>query len=241
MRPVSKLKPKDRIIIDGKSETIQETYKPYQNAKPVLTANIGEYCSYCERPASDEAVHIEHIQAKSISKYTHLEFSWSNFLLACSRCNGADNKAAQDVILNDIHLPHLQNTLMSIEYGIGGLVQVHSSLNQNSKEYQRAKNLIDLVGLDKRPGHNKYKSKDKRWQRRDIAWQKATRYKEKFENNKTDIETIIDLAKSKGFFSIWFTVFQNHSEVKLALINAFNGTAKECFDDKGNLNNLINR
>ena len=38
MRPVSKLKPKDTIIIDGKSETIQQTYKPYQNAKSILAS-----------------------------------------------------------------------------------------------------------------------------------------------------------------------------------------------------------
>ena len=110
MRPILKLKPKEKIIIHGKPETIDETYKPHQSAKPILTANIDEYCSYCERPASDEALHIEHIQPKGLSQYESLEFSWSNFLLACARCNGADNKSNKDVVFSEIHLPHLQNT-----------------------------------------------------------------------------------------------------------------------------------
>jgi uncharacterized protein (TIGR02646 family) len=241
MRPVSKLKPKDKIAIDGKSETIQETYKPYSDAKSTLTANIDEYCSYCERPASDEALHIEHIQAKGIDKYKHLEFSWSNFLLACQRCNQTDNKGNKDVIFSEIHLPHLQNTMLSIQYLAGGFAKVHPNLIANPKESEKAKTLIELVGLDKRPGHNEYKPKDKRWQRRDVAWQKAIRYEKKFQNKETDIETIIDLAKSKGFFSVWFTVFENHSEVRLALIDSFKGTAKECFDNEGNPKAIINR
>ena len=95
MRPVTKLKPGDSItLIDKTRHQIQAIYKPYGNAKEPLAANIGEYCSYCERPVSDAALAVEHIKAKGLPKYKYLQFEWLNFLLACARCNGADNKAA---------------------------------------------------------------------------------------------------------------------------------------------------
>ena len=241
MRPVTKLKVGEQIKVDGTFIEIEETYKPYQKAKTFLTQNIDEYCSYCERPASDEALAIEHIQAKKTKgkdgkyKYEDLTYKWTNFLLACARCNGVDNKSNKDVIYDEIYLPHLQNTFSIIQYRKGGVVSIHPNLKQNSEEYKRAKALIDLVGLDKRPGHPNYKNRlDKRWQKRYNAWQMAEKYQKKLDKDETDIESIIDIAKGFGFFSIWFTVFENHPKVRLALINAFKGTAKACFDEKGN-------
>jgi len=233
MRPVSKLKPGDSVtLLDGTIHEIQAIYKPYQAAKYPLGANIGEFCSYCECPITDAALAVEHIQAKSLTKYAHLEFSWINFLLACARCNGKDNKSNKDVVLTDIHLPHLNNTMLSIHYGQGGLVQVHPNLVVGSAEYKKAKALIDLVGLDKCPA----KLGDNRWRRRDIVWQLAMRFEDKYRQTKTTVEDIIELAKSRGFFSIWFTVFKNYPKVRQALIQNFAGTALECFDPQNNYN-----
>jgi len=233
MRPVSKLKPGDSVtLLDGTTHEVQTTYKPYQNAKDPLAANIANYCSYCEKPITDEASAIEHVQAKSLTKYVHLEFAWSNFLLACSRCNGADNKWNKDVVFGNIHLPHLNNTMLSIEYGQGGFVQVHSNLIVGSPEYQKAKALIDLVGLDKCPG----KFGDNRWQRRFEVWKLATKYEQKYTQEETTIEIIIDLALPRGFFSVWFTVFKNHPEIRAALIRNFAGTTVQCFDPQNNYN-----
>lgn len=233
MRPVKKLSSGDSIkLLDGAKHSIRAKYKPYSDAKNPLVANIGEYCSYCEKPASDEAVHIEHIQPKDI--YKNLEFKWSNFLLACQRCNGSDNKGKKDVVLNNIHLPHLNNSMLSIQYGIGGIVQIHPKLTPNTTEYQKAKALIDLVGLDKRPGHNNCLPKDKRWMKRDNVWNLALRYVEKLNKKETDIECITDLAESRGFFSVWFTVFKDYPNVRGALIKRFKGTPKKCFDEDNN-------
>lgn len=237
MRPVTKLKPGDTVILlEGTTHQIQATYKPYQDAKYPLGANIGEYCSYCELPVSDAALEVEHIQAKSLTKYKHLEFSWINFLLACSRCNGRDNKFNKDVVFANIHLPHLNNTMLSIEYGQGGLVQVHPNLVVGSPEYQKAKALIDLVGLDKDPSHPDYKYKDKRWLRRDIVWQLATDYELDYRQGNVRIKAIIDLAISRGFFSVWFTVFKKHPKIRAALIQNFTGTTLSCFDPQNNYN-----
>jgi len=233
MRPVTKLKSGDFVtLLDGTTHQIRASYNPYGDAKEPLAANVGEYCSYCERPVSDEALAVEHVKAKSIMKYKLLEFKWSNFLLACARCNGTDNKGEKDVIYKNIHLPHKNNTMLSIEYGQGGFVQVHSNLIVSSPEYQKAKALIDLVGLDKCPG----KFGDNRWQRRFKVWELATKYEQKYTQEETTIEIIIDLALPRGFFSVWFTVFKNHPEIRATLIQNFAGTTVQCFDPQNNYN-----
>ena len=228
MRPVSKWVHTDNTIVPP----ILETYNPYQSAKEDLIRNIDSYCSYCESPVKDDAIHVEHIQPKGLAKYKHLEYKWSNFLLACARCNGADNKSDKDVIYGQIHLPNTNNTLLSIDYQEGGLAKANPLL-QNI-EYDNAVRLINLVGLDKRPGHADYKEKDKRWDKRREVWELAKRNYVKYQDGKIDEEVIIDLAKGYGFWSIWFKIFQNHLSVKSALIHSFNGTEKICFDVNSN-------
>lgn len=232
MRPVEKANVGDILVdITGGLNTsiiVQDQYKDYRTAKPALVANLGEYCSYCEVPKCDEALHVEHVAYQK--GHPNLEFSWSNFLLSCQRCNGSDNKGVTDVNLTDIHLPHQNNTLLSIQYTTGGMVRIHPNLEKDSLEYTKAQKLIDLVGLDKRPGHEKYKPNDRRWNRRYEAWDLATKYLQKWEDKTTDVVTIMYLAKGYGFFSVWFSVFENHPEIRKALVNAFSGTATNCFD-----------
>ncbi len=236
MRPVTKLTAGESVVlIDGSTHAIQPVYKPHGTVKGPLSANIGEYCSYCEQPKHDKALEVEHIQPESLPQYKHLRFSWSNFLLACGRCNGKDNKTNKDVVFSNIHLPHLNNTLLSIEYGTGGFVQVHSELTPGSDEYNKAIKLISLVGLDKLPGHPGL-NKDKRWLRRDNAWKLATQYELEYQQGKVTIKTIMDLAKGYGFFSVWFGVFEEHPEVRKALIDSFPGTTLSCFDAENGYN-----
>jgi uncharacterized protein (TIGR02646 family) len=123
MRPIEKWNHTDTTIIPP----VNEYYKPYQSAKTDLERNIDGYCVYCERPSTDDAAHVEHIQPKALPKYAHLIYSWSNFLLSCSRCNGTDNKGNKDVVFSDIHLPNQNNTIISIFHGEGGYVQANSS------------------------------------------------------------------------------------------------------------------
>lgn len=56
----------------------------YQDAKERLTATIGEYCSFCERPVLSK-LDIEHRVPKDV--YADRKFAWENFLLACGNCN----------------------------------------------------------------------------------------------------------------------------------------------------------
>ncbi len=93
----------------------------------------------------------------------------------------------------------------------------------------KAQRLVDLVGLDRIPGHADYSHKDKRWEERKKSWELANRYLKKFNSSKCDVETIKDLALKTGFWSIWMSVFDEHVSVKAELVNAFNGTRREYF------------
>ena len=46
-------------------------------------------------------------------------------------------------------------------------------------------------------------------------------------------EWIVETAISRGGFSIWFTVLGDDEDMRLRLINAFIGTATNCFDQNG--------
>lgn len=224
MRPVRKWVHTDATIVPP----INEFYNPYQNAKPDLERNIDGYCSYCEKPATDDAVHVEHIQPKGLPQYIALRYSWSNFLLACARCNGADNKSNNDVVFGRVHLPNLNNTAISIFYGEGGFVQINAGLH--NQELANAAALINLVGLDKRPGHPNHLSKDKRWDRRREVWEIAKRNLDKYDHHLIDEHTVLELARGYGFWSVWYSVFRNAIDVKRLLVSNFRGTAPNCFD-----------
>lgn len=49
--------------------------------------------------------------------------------------------------------------------------------------------------------------------------------------------SVVDAARYCGLFSVWFAVFDGHVGLRLALIDAFPGTATSCFDQDGSLVN----
>lgn len=210
------------------NEVVKASYRPYRSAKSVLIENLGHYCSYCEKafPNDPADLDVEHVMPKSL--HADKEYDWNNFLLSCTTCNGAGNKRAKDVNPEEIHLPYKNNTFLSFIYKAGGVVIVNPALNPLSKEY--ANSLLKLVGLDKSPSQST--PADKRCQERKDIWDIATRYVKKYESGDITIDIIMDLVTSRGGWSIWFTVFKGHDEVRKALIDDIPGTCKSCFDAK---------
>lgn len=228
MRPVEKLIPGSIVTLsDGAQQTILSDYNPHGLAKTALVANLGMACSYCEDSSHVERnLDVEHIQPKGLPQYAALRTKWSNFLLSCHTCNGSDNKDTHDVILGEVHLPHLNNTFLSLQYDAGGVVRVNPALTGLS--YQHAEALFNLLGLGKNsisscPG-------DKRWKKRSDDWDLANKYLLKYNAGTVEIDTIIDLVKARGGWSIWFTVFRGKDDVLEKLIDCFEGTAARCFD-----------
>jgi uncharacterized protein (TIGR02646 family) len=202
-------------------------YSPHTLAREDLESNLGFYCSYCEVFSSD--LEVEHV----ISQHQDngLIHDWNNFLLACGRCNGSDNKSNNPVDLETMHFPHRNNTLLSFVYLEGGLIRVNPSLAGASLHH--AENMLNLVKLDKAPGNPKYprlNPNDTRWRHRRIAWENAKKYLPSYEAGDITASQIVDFALQRGFFSIWFSVFSNHPEVKDELIRRFQGTDPACFD-----------
>lgn len=212
MRPVCKKEPEE--ILDGKG--IKEDYKDHSEARSMLTCNLGRYCSYCEVFIRDPQ--LEHIQPKSI--HSALEYKWSNFLLACGLCNS--KKSDKDVVLKEVHLPHLNNTYLSLCYKEAGVVIVNPTLDKISQ--QHAENLLKLVGFD---GFDKQDSCSQ--YRREI-WDIAEICLRRYEAGEYQLDLLMEYIKAVGYWSVWFTVFKTHDEVRKALIEEFPGTAKECFD-----------
>ncbi len=231
MRPVVKLTPGTYTMPDSSSIDVLNSYDDYREAKPALVHNLGLFCSYCEEAYHQRRdLHVEHVQPKGyeengIKIYAHLEKEWSNFLLSCATCNGADNKDTKNVILNEFHLPHRNNTFKSLVYKAGGVVEVNPLLSGDAKNH--AKNLLDLVGLGKSPATSS--PGDTRCMKRTRDWTLACKYRAKFDAGKIKIDTIVDLIEAKGGWSIWFTVFFGCDDVRDALLD-FPGTARQCFD-----------
>jgi hypothetical protein len=205
---------------------VQKTYSPYGTAKDDLIADLGYYCSFCEWEQPYSSLAVEHVQAKKyldqagIAIYAHLAENWDNFLLACRHCNSI--KGNQDVVLPGSYLPHLTNTWHCFTFRQGGLVELNQHLA--ASELAAATTLLELVGLDRRPGHPHYSTKDRRWQKRYNAWRLAERYEAKYSAGKADAETVCDLAVECGFWSVWMTVFAAHPTVQAELVVAFKGT-----------------
>ncbi len=214
MRPVDKSKYTEN----------REDYSDYGNAKPDLIKALGYYCSYCERKGYSSALDVEHIEDKSNHK--EKKTLWSNFLLSCKNCNSI--KSTKPIDFSKISFPHIHNTYKVFDYLESGFVAISSEIESEEKE--KTKELIKLVGLDRRPGHPKYSHKDERWKERKECWEIATRYFSKYKNGKSDAETIIDLAQSKGFWSIWMRIFSDYPEIQRKLIDSFSGTNTRFFE-----------
>jgi hypothetical protein len=221
--------------VSPKGITVLEVYNSHTLANPVLQENLDTFCSYCEVFSSDTEV--EHVisQNQDATQRT----LWSNFLLACGRCNGSDNKSNKPVDLSLMYFPNLNNTMLAFEYLEGGLVKVNAKL-KNQNQIDKATTLMNLVGLDKYPENPKYPTtklhphgfspNDKRWEHKREAWENAERKLVKYEAKEISADSVAKFAHQRGFFSVWFSVFSAHKEVKKALIQIFKGTALDCFD-----------
>lgn len=231
MRPVNKWSASYSYINEqGDRVTITATYEPHQEAGEPLVDNIGQYCSYCEVFSSD--LQVEHVipyqqindpwqNTGSLTK-----FDWGNFLLGCARCNGRSCKTDTYVYLPRILLPHRNDTYHALEYKESGEVFVNLTLS--AIDQRKATALIDLVQLNRAPYE---KPRDYRTRYRRNVWTYAVKQKVKYENNPIPAmrDSLVEFALQRGFFSVWYTVFQDHPEVQEALRAAFPGTNESYF------------
>ena len=198
------------------------TITNYSHARPELLNRIGDYCSYCENQITNPAV--EHIQP--IVEAPFVETNWYNFLIACKSCNS--RKGSKYLDLDSYYWPDIHNTHHLFEMHSGGIVRIKTNLHF-SVDLQRVQNTMSLVGLDAYGSQTT--DADRRWIKRMEAWNKANQslcYYSKFDYDPDYILSIINIATSTGFWSVWMKVFENHYPVQEELIKAFDGTLEDC-------------
>lgn len=201
---------------------VKKVYSPYRIAINDLGTNLGDYCSYCGMQVYIISLEVEHVDDKH-NNPARIE-DWDNFLLACKNCNTI--KGTKPINYNAMVFPHIHNTYKIIQYLTDGVIEVNTTFpNQIQIKIQ---NTINLVGLDRLPGHLDYSDKDKRWEYRMKVWRLANKYLQEFESNSIKIVTIIDLAVTNGFWGVWMQVFENHDEVLTELIQNFQETFVDC-------------
>ena len=207
-------------------------YAEYGDAIDDLVDRLGRYCSYCERrlPVS---LAVEHMSPKD--RHPDRELDWDNFLLGCTNCNST--KSNEDVSDDATLWPDRDNTLLALTYSRGGFVTL-SEVVIGADLRARVSVLLDLVGLDRHIAHGWLRptAKDKRWQQREEIWEIAEETLgsyEALERSPEALPLIVTAALGYGFLSVWLKVFDAYSEVRLALLDAFPGTAKDSFDDQG--------
>jgi uncharacterized protein (TIGR02646 family) len=202
-------------------------FSKYQQAKPDLIARLGYYCSYCEMrlPAG---LGVDHVRPKSL--HPELLLEWSNFLLACCICNPTKNN--KEVSLSDYLWPDTDNTFLAFIYSEGGIITINPELKD--KHRKQAQKLLELVGLQESQENN-LDGSDPRWIERLEVWQIAHDLLKKLnaKNDKDLEDCILVLAHRSGCWSIWMTVFKDHSDMLNRLIDKFKGTCKDCFDPEG--------
>ena len=206
-------------------------YAAYDDAIGDLVERLGRYCSYCERrlPVS---LAVEHMAPKSF--HDDREIDWSNFLLGCANCNSV--KGDKDVADEDVLWPDRHNTMLAFAYVPGGFVEVGGALDEDLR--RRADGLIELVGLDRHGarGWPRPTDKDGRWAQREETWALAERCRSRFESlvgSAEALDFVLDVARGYGFFSVWMAVFDRHPDARRALVEAFPGTARSCFNAEG--------
>lgn len=198
-------------------------FSDYGEARPHLAQTLGRYCSYCERWIA-ASLAVEHVQPKSLRP--DLALAWDNLLLACANCNSA--KGNQPIELPDYYWPDSDNTARAFAYAADGSVSPSPTLPPDATE--RAARTLGLTGLSRHPsGACRPSASDYRWMDRLEAWDLATRYLRQYQQQRTRPETIADVMRERGLWSVWMTVFRAHPEVCRALVDELPGTA-DCFD-----------
>jgi len=225
------MRPIVRGDVPKNADGTTKVYSAYQNARGDLIDQIGEYCSYCNMHL-DASLAVEHVQPKD--HRPALELEWTNFLLACTNCNSTKGKKIVDETnINTFFWADVHNTHIPFVYEKDGKVRINPKLTDRQKI--KAQNMLDLVGLQKYP--NTQNASDRRWKNRKEAYEQAIEHLKDLEEATKKgariplIKVLVTAAYNKGFFSVWFTVFKDHDDVKKALIERFTGTCKECFDE----------
>lgn len=192
----------------------------YEDMRRPLRDRLGKYCSYCEYPLK-HVPHAEHVVPKDL--YPDWRDRWDNLLLSCTYCNGHKGHERPSPGSVDEYLwPSRDNTALAFDYanifpnvadGLTGAVRNKAAM---------LRGLVDL-GL----------TTDDRATERSNVFIVAQHFFSRMSHTpdrELAEEAVIRLALATGFFSVWMEIFASLPSVRARLIEAFTGTARDCFD-----------
>lgn len=239
MRPIDK----GDIPTDDKGQP--KTVSNHRSWRKYLIDRIGNYCCYCGISLTDSP-QVEHVIAQSI--LAKLILSWFNLLLACGACNRSKSK--KPCPPHTHYLPDVHNTYLAFELDFApnpkqngeDAAFIKPNANLTTNQAVKANNTIQLCDLDKDTSTSPTdRVTDLRWRYRFQAFYQAELWRKNWNDwgsTKPDefVELLMTAALSKGFFSIWFRIFEDVTPVKKALVEGFPGTALICFDTNNGYN-----
>lgn len=221
---------------------VDKSVSDYKDWRQDLLDRIGNYCSYCNIVLNDSP-QVEHVVPKKpqVGQPAGALLAWDNMLLACGACNRA--KSNKPISTTTHYIPDTNNTHLIFDYVVRYINHPKTGTQVvcipipkstlNTHQQSKAQNTIDLCKLDVLSIQSK--ATDLRWKYRFEAWHSANLIWRKnwdgWGNKRANdfISLLIDAAKSKGFFSIWFEAFNDVPDAKSALVNGFIGTDRTSF------------
>lgn len=206
MRPVTRGAPPDAATWEAMS--------------PQLQQRLGRYCSYCEFPVR-HTPHVEHIVPKE--RFPAWRDRWDNLVVACSHCNSRKGSARPTPDSVDAHLwPTRDNTALAFDYA-HVFPRVAPALAPALQPMAaRTRGLLRLA-----------EPNDPRARERTEVYLLAQRYASKLATAPDPAllrDAIVDLAVARGFFSVWMHLFEGDAALRRRLIEAFPGTARDCYE-----------
>lgn len=222
------MRPVDRGPVPLLADGSEVVYRNYRKARDELMRRLGSYCSYCEMRASD-SIDVEHVLPKA--EVPELAAAWDNFLLACTSCNSAKSRNQRGKTRDGYFWPDRDNTIRAIAYPDDGLPTSAPGLDARQRAAARATiSLTSLARTEDSRGRDDLRLRD-----RLEAIRLANRAANHLRTTNTQAmrESIVDVAISRGFFSIWMTAFVD-ADMRRRLIDAFPGTCAACFDADAN-------
>ena len=192
-------------------------FEQYIDAAPYLKAQLGRFCSYCERTIPVNLA-VEHKRPKR--KYPELEHAWSNLLLACGNCNSC--KGEREPVGGDPAFPDEVDTGAMYIYLPSGKIKPKDGLNESDSA--RAAAMLSLLGLDRPPNFGG--PSDHRWFDRLEVWRKAEQSSRDLAESDSDAlrRCIVEVAHSSGGYSIWMTEFIGNTDMSARLTSIHPGT-----------------
>ncbi len=236
MRPINK-GPIPQV--NGNAKKVTE----YGAWRQDLLDRLGYCCCYCNMPLT-VSPQVEHVIPKvpQLGDAQGALLDWDNLILACGPCNR--EKSNKPSSPQTHYLPESHNTYLVFEHQVyqhpkreNEWMCLPVPANSPFVDAKKAIATIELCGLDHFKEEDP-KALDLRWQYRYNALKAAERFRvfwDKLPEDKAAFEElIVEAFRGLGFFSIWLRVFSGVPEVCNALIQAFPGTATNCFDQDAN-------